>query len=415
MSERTANPAAVPGPLHGVKVLELSIWGVGSLSGVILSDLGADVIKVESPLGDPGRQLANLLRLPVMTEDGRSAFFEIFNRGKRGIVLDLTREVPRKMAFELAAKVDVVTSNFRGGVLDRLGLSYEAVRAVNPKVVYATANGFGPHGPDRDRPGLEYTGQARSGYMWTMGGAEDPPMCHHASPSDIGGAGSLSQAVLAGLVRRGITGEGCHIEVSSFGAMLFQLQANAGAYFFMNASQMSRVRREEEQNPLANHYRCADGQWIVIGILQIDRQWPSLCNLIGRSELLEDPRFATGVEVKKHSEELIAILDDIFATKTLDDWFHILSNDRDLVFDRVQTLGDVRIDAQAIENEYLIEVPYDHNESRTMIRAPFHVNGAAPRATRRAPGHGEHTWDVLAEFLGYDTDQLTALALAGDL
>jgi crotonobetainyl-CoA:carnitine CoA-transferase CaiB-like acyl-CoA transferase len=413
---KTAAPGPVAGPLHGIKVLELSIWGVGSLSGVALADLGADVIKLESPSGDPGRQLSHLLRMPVMTDDGRSAFFEIFNRGKRGIALDLTREVPRRIAFELATKVDVVTSNFRGGVLERLGLGYDAVRAENSGVVYATANGFGPYGPDHNRPGLEYTGQARSGHMWTMGGDDDPPMCHHASPSDIGGSAVLTQAVMAGLVRRSLTGDGCHIEMSSLGAMLFQQQASAGAGLFMNAPAITRARRENEQNPLANHYCCADGEWLVIGILQIDRQWPSLCHLLGRPDLLDDPRFATSAAVKQNNEALIAILDQIFAKKTSDEWFEILRNDPDLVFDRVQTLAGLRKDPQLTENDYLIEVPYDDGgTSRTMIRAPFHVNGEAPRAKLRAPVHGEHTWEVLNEYLGYDTDQLAALAMNGDL
>lgn len=413
LSTVASDPAT--GPLHGIKVLELSIWGVGSLSGVVLSDLGADVIKLESPSGDPGRQLSHLLRLPVMLDDGRSAFFEIFNRGKRGIALDLTRETPRKIAFDLASKVDVVTSNFRAGVLERLGLAYDVVRAVNPGVVYATANGFGPYGPDRNRPGLEYTGQARSGHMWTMGGDGDPPMCHHASPSDIGGAVALTQAVMAGLVRRSLTGEGCHVEMSSLGAMLFQQQASSGAGFFMNAEEITRARREEEQNPLANHYRCADGQWLVIGVLQLDRQWPTLCKLLGAPQLLDDARFSTGSAIKENNRALIAILDGIFATKTLDEWFQILAEDPDLVFDRVQTLADMRRDPQLVENEYLIAVPYDDGTSRTMIRAPFHVNGNAACASRRAPVHGEHTWEVLAEYLGYGTDQLATLAMNGDL
>jgi crotonobetainyl-CoA:carnitine CoA-transferase CaiB-like acyl-CoA transferase len=251
--------------------------------------------------------------------------------------------------------------------------------------------------------------------MWTMGGDDDPPMCHHASPSDIGGAVALAQAVMAGLVRRSLTGEGCHIEMSSLGAMLFQQQASAGAGLFMNASAITRARRENEQNPLANHYRCADGEWLVIGILQIDRQWPSLCHLLGRPELLDDPRFATSTAIKQNNEALIAILDEIFAKKTSDEWVEILRKDPDLVFDRVQTLAGLRKDPQLTENDYLIEVPYDDGTSRSMIRAPFHVNGVAPRASRRAPVHGEHTWDVLTEYLGYDTEQLAALAMNGDL
>jgi CoA:oxalate CoA-transferase len=403
------------GPLHGLRVLELSIWGVGSMAGVMLADLGADVIKIESPSGDPGRQLMHWGRVPCMLDDGRSGYFEVFNRGKRGIALNLAREIPRRIAFELAAKADVVMSNFRPGVMERLGLGYDAICAVNPGLIYATATGYGPYGPDRDRPGFEFVGQARSGYMWSMGGEGEPPQFHNVGPNDIGGAIMLAQSVLAGVAGRGLSGKGCKIQTSGIGAIMFLQQSSAGGVFFINGGEMPRARREEEVNPLTTYYECSDGQWIFLGALQTERYWASLCQKFGIPELADDPRFATLEAIITNREQVVAILDEVFAKKTSDDWLKVLAEVPDLVYERIQTLTDVRSDPQYLANEYIMKLADSDGSDRTVIRAPFHVDGHAPRSARRAPLHGEHTWEVLSEYLGYAHDDLVALAMNNDL
>ena len=203
------------GPLAGVKVIELTLWMLGPLAGAMLGDLGADVVKIENPRRpDSGRNLLSNAGFDMTLEDGRSLMFEAMNRNKRGMALDLSTEAGKAVLLELVRDADVVLENFRPGALDRLGVGYERLKEIHPKLIYASASGHGFAGPDAGRPALDPVGQARSGLMWTHGGPQDGPNWHSLALADSMGANMLAYGVVAALAARDRTGIGEKVEVS---------------------------------------------------------------------------------------------------------------------------------------------------------------------------------------------------------
>jgi len=400
--------------LDGMVVLDLSIWGIGSLAALILAELGADVIKVEHPRGDPGRGLQLTVGdIDCRMDDGRNAFFEIFNRRKRGITLDFKAPGGREVLYELARQADVVIENFRPGVAERLEVDYGTLSGINPRLVYASATGYGPNGPDRHRPGLDYVGQARSAYMWSNGSEDDPPLLSTSSPADVMGGFMLAQGVLAGLVRRGVTARGCRVDTSHLGATMFLQFWSISIALFKGRDHWPRTGRGDASNPLWNHYRCADDEWIALGLLQPDRHWPSFCRIIGRPDLLEDPRFTDYDARRDNAKALTALLDEIFASQPVAHWQKTLSQDPDFVFERVQRIGDLTHDPQVIENGYLFEHDLRGLGPTWFMHLPLHIEGSIGSGGGPAPALGEHTLEVLTEMLGYTDDQVAELAAQG--
>lgn len=399
-------------PLSGIVVLELSVFGLGSLAGVALADLGADVIKIETPHGgDPGRAFA-ASAVDVVLSDGRNAFFETFNRGKRGIALNLKEPEGLKIGRDLAAGADVVIENFRPGALERLGLGYDALARVNAGLVYASASGFGPYGSERDRPGLDYVGQARTAYMWTFGSPGDPPFNHTIGPADMVGSMMLTQGVLAGLAARAATGRGCLVETSHVGAMMWLQYFNLSLSVFTGAPDWPRESPEAPVNPLAAVYECADGRWVALGLVPSQRYWIEFCRTIGRPELEHDERFETHEARQRNSAALTAILRSVFRQRPCGTWDQLLRSGN-FIYEVVQTVDDLRSDAQIHANDYLLDLEYATLGTRAVVRLPFHFDGVPVASRRVAPGHGEHTWEVLKERLGMTLEQLNALAQRG--
>jgi crotonobetainyl-CoA:carnitine CoA-transferase CaiB-like acyl-CoA transferase len=300
-------------PLEGIRVIDWTIWQQGPLASMILADLGADVIKLEErSAGDPGRGLLRAYNVDLSALP--NFYFEAHNRGKRSVALDLKKSEAREIVHRLVAVSDVFVDNFRPGVAERVGLDYASLREHNPRLIYASGTGFGSSGPDANRPCMDYLGLARSGIMNAVGEPDGPPMAVQGGIADQMGGTMLAFGVMTALVHREREGVGQEIEVSLLGAMAW-LQGLSLASRLMLGVEMPRLARKAAFNPLWNHYRCADDHWIAFAMIQADRWWKNFAAVLGRDDLARDERFATMQARGANAAQLIAILDEIFASR----------------------------------------------------------------------------------------------------
>ncbi len=295
-------------PLEGIRVLDMTIWQQGTYGAAMLADMGADVIKVEGPDSpDPGRGLQHAEGLPP----GVSPYFEAHNRNKRGIVVDAKHAQGRQVLLRLASTTDVFVQNMRKGVAERLGLGYDDLRAVNPRIIYASASGYGDLGPERELPSMDIMAQARGGLMSVVGGPDDPPFSAPVGLADQVGAMWLAYGIMVALFHRERTGEAQAVDCSLLGGQVALQSFNIGVY--LASGQPPQRRPRTEAQPLWNMYRCADGRWLVIGLPQGDRWWAGLCAALELDHLADDPRFCSLLARSQNNRELIAVLDERFA------------------------------------------------------------------------------------------------------
>ena len=274
-SERPTEVEETGQPLSGIRVLDLTIWQQGPMTTAMLADWGADVIKVEGPDSpDPGRSLIRYDASP----GGPNAYFETHNRNKRGLVLDLKLEAGREVFYRLVKDADVVIQNFRPGVGDKLGIGYERLRELNPRLVYCQASGFGLKGPDAQRPALDPLAQARGGVMSVTGEPETPPTRTFPGFADQVSAFLLSFGVMVALFHRERTGQGQMVDGSLLQSVIASQAFNITSFMMSNTyagSPIPRISRKMT-SPLWNHYKAGDGRWIMLGMTQIGRYWPGL-------------------------------------------------------------------------------------------------------------------------------------------
>jgi len=391
-------------PLDGIRVLDLTIWQQGTYATAVLADLGADVIKVEERAsGDPGRFAW------LDHELGLSSYFEAHNRGKRSIAIDLKQAQGREVCLRLAAGADVFINNFRISAIERLGLTYEALSTVNPRLIYVQASGFGPVGPEADAGAFDILAQARGGFASTNGEPDDPPLPAQVPIADQAGALHATIAILSGLVGRSASGRGMRLDTSLLGSQI-SLQAFDIATHLFTGRLRPRSARGGSR-PFWRTYRAGDGRWFVIGML-LDRAWPDLAHAIGRPELAEDERFGTYIgRVGTHAAALIAIFDEVFQTASAREWVDRL-NGVGMFAAVVQDYADVGADEQAVANGYIQEVAHPGREPVRLPGIGISIDGEPVRIRRLAPHHGEHTEDVLLE-AGYSWEEIAALRERG--
>ncbi len=311
----------MPGPLSGIRVVELGFWVAGPSAAGVLADWGAEVVKIEPRDGDPFRAL-------FITATGEPAPanppFELDNRGKRSIVLDLTHPDARTIADRLLARADVFVTNLRPAPLARVGLDWDTVSARHPRLVYAHVTGYGTTGPDRDRPAYDI------GAFWARAGiaaaltppGTDPPYQRGAFGDHTAGV-TTAGAVAAALLARERTGRGQLVSTSLLRVGVFVLgwDTNTTLRLGVPARPMMRTKTP---NPLISCYRCGDGRWLWLLGLQGDRHWPDLVNAVEHPEWRDDPRFATMAARRANCPELVGLLDAIFVTRPLAEWGEIL-------------------------------------------------------------------------------------------
>ncbi|MCH8063467.1 MAG: CoA transferase [Chloroflexi bacterium] len=403
------------GPLKGVRVLDWTIWQFGPVSSAMMGDMGADVIKIESLDGDSGRGLWRASNLTMDLGEGRNAYFETCNRNKRGIALNLKTEEGLQVLYKLVEGADVFVQNFRKGVAERLGAGYETLHEINPMLVYGSANGYGPDGPDAHLPSFDGCGQARSGLMMsaTAPDAEYPTRVTQGVSDQIG-AIMLCQGVLAALVARHVQGIGQKVETSHLSANMW-LQGMGMTMSLLNGGRDFRsYDREAPTNPLANLYKCKDGRCIQLMHLQPDRFWEPFMKVLGLDEYIDDPRFSDMAPRAENAREIVKILDARFATRNADEWDSAFrSSGTDFIYAMVQSIKELEHDPQVIANDYITEFDHPVIGKVKMCNHPNIYSETPSGIWREAPELGQHTEEILIDELNYNWDDIQELREAG--
>ena len=401
-------------PLAGIRVIDWTIWQQGPVATTMLADLGAEVIKIEErDKGDPGRAIYAVAG-GTAEKSGRNFYFEANNRHKKSLALDLKHPRGREILYKLVAKSDVFVQNFRKGVAARLGVDYPSLREYNERLIYASASGYGPEGPDSGEPSFDYLGQARSGVMNVVGPPGSPPSYIFGGIADQMGAIMLAYGVMAALLARERYGVGQEVDASHLGSMI-ALQGLNVSFKTIVGMEFPRYRREDSYNPLWNHYQCGDGKWIAFAMLQADRYWKDFAVAIGLGELADDPRFADIRSRAQNAAALIEILDRTFATRPREEWLKILREGGDFIYTVVNSISDLPHDPQVLINRYVVDYEHPAFGPTRLVGLPVILSKTPGDPRGYAPELGEHTEAILTEMLGYSWDEIAELRQAGVL
>ena len=395
--------------LEGIRILDWTIWQQGPIATALLADLGAEVIKIEDRMGgDPGRGVRRARGLSASLPGGRNFYFEYTNHNKKSISVDLKKEKGKEVIYRLVKNSDIFVQNFRKGVASRMSMDYETLSQYNPKLIYATASGYGQRGPDSSRTAMDLQGLARSGIMNTLGEPDMPPLTMIGGIADQMGAIMVAYGLLAALVARERLGIGQEIDASHLGSMVTLQGLNVAASLLLG-KEMPRESRIKTDNPLWNRYECKDGRWICLAHMQSDRFWPGFCEALGRKDLEKDPRFENMDKRAENCQELISILDEVFATKTYDEWDRVLQEKGDFIYTKIQTVSDLSSDPQVLENEYIVDFNHPVLGEIKMVGSPIRFSKTPGTIRLPAPEFGEHTEEVLTEIGGYTWEEIGQL------
>jgi len=397
------------GPLSGIKVVEMGVFVAGPAAAAVLGDWGADVLKIENPAGgDPIRALVSLGLVPIEPEINGA--LELENRNKRSVAVDVTKPEGRDVVLRLLRGADVFVSNLRAAALERARLSYEDVKQVNPRIIYAMLSGYGARGPDKDRAAFDYAAfWARTGAMAALAEPDRPPPTQRPAMGDHPAGLQLAGAVSAALFHRERTGEGQSIHLSLFQSGRWMMASDIETALITGFGWVPTGRLVP--NPLWNHYQAKDGKWFHLVMIQADRFWPQFCAAIGEPELAKDERYDGIVKRGKRAAELIDRLDRTFATKTRDEWAALFDR-HELIWAPVQTLLEASRDPQAIALGMYEKIRHRSGRDISLVKSPVEF-GATPAAIHRgAPELGEHTEEVLLEH-GYGWDDIARLREKG--
>ncbi len=377
-------------PLATTRVIELSHWVAGPAAGAVLADWGADVVKVEAAGGDPMR---HLFRPNPDTPAKHGPAFSAVNRAKRSIELDLGSREDRAMFEQLLGGADVLLTNLRPSALERLDLSPSAVNARHPRLVYCSVTAYGWEGPDRDQAGYDLAGfYARAGVLHQLTAAGDAPSPYMNGIGDMFTAMSAVAGILAALNERQRTSRGRFVEASLLRTGMWSmagelsLAANGG-------SARPVADRTESPTPLFNVYRAGDERWFVLVGVEVERHLPAVLAAIGRPDLAADKRFTDPRQIVKHRREFIAILDECFATRPLDEWAGVFAA-HDVWWSPVQSPDTVATDPQAEAAGAWVHLAGGGGLS---VEAPIRFDRTSRTMVPDAPEVGEHTKEIVGK------------------
>ena len=394
----------MPGPLHDIRVLDLSRVLAGPYAAMTLGDLGADVIKIEQPgEGDETRAWG-----PPWA-GGESAYYLSVNRNKRGITLNLKSEGGRRVFLDLVRRGDVLIENFKRGTLERMGLDDDTLWAANPLLIHAAITGFGPAGPYADYPGYDFVVQAMAGVMSITGEPEGEPMKVGVAIVDITAGLFTMGAVLAALHARQETGRGHRIDVSLLESAMAWL-ANVGSNYLVSGEEPKRFGNAHPNIVPYQSFQAKDRP-LALAVAN-PRQFRRFCELAGRPELADNPRYATNADRLAHRAELVAAIQALIEQRTADEWLRLL-NDNGIPAGPINTVPQAFADPQVQALGIVHPLPHPTAGEVRVVGPPFRFS-ETPATPRSAPPLlGQHTEDVLRDVLGLDTDAIAGLRAEG--
>ena len=390
-------------PLRGVRILELGQIIAGTYGGQVLSDLGAEVIKIESPEGDLGRNPS------VAPYRGVSGLFLTFNRNKKSVVIDLKTAAGLQVFYDLVRVCDVVVDNFRPGVLERLKIDHETLTAINPRIITCSVTGFGIAGEYKDYPALDIIVQAMSGHMAITGEPGRPPVRVGIPLADLSGGIFACKGILAALFDRERNGEGRRVELSMFDAML-NLLSYMGTMWLTNGELPTPPGSAHDYTVPWQAFEASDG-YIVVATRQ-EIFWRRLCEVLGEPKLADEPRFATNALRVANRAELVPQLERMFRARTVDDWLARLRAG-DVPAAPVNNLDRAFAEPPVAEREMIVE--YEHPQvGRVRLPGnPIKMSGMTKTISNPAPLLGEHTESVLTELLALVPERIAELRAQG--
>ncbi len=399
-------------PLEGVRILEVAQAAFVPSAALVLVDWGADVIKIEHP--EHGDMVRGLSIAGVDPQpSGIRYLWEIFNRGKKSVGLDIGHPAGREVLLRLVDESDVFLTNFLGSAQQRLQIEPDDIFARNPNIIYARGSSHGPHGPDAELGGYDPIS------YWSRNGMAIASMpVDYDYPITIPGPSfgdsqcgtAMAGGIAAALYHRERTGRGCVVDVSLLSAGLWAAQGTNVGACLTDGETLPRHNRRRPTNPLATTYRTGDGRFISLGLLEADRHWPGFCDAIGHGELVADPRFDTAEARRENIEQCVEILEGVFAERPLDEWTKIMEQ-AELPFGVVRTPREAQNDPQAKINGFVQSLQLDAGVTLPVTVAPALFDGEAPVPTP-APAHAAHTDEVL-QALGYSWDEIVELKVNG--
>lgn len=393
------------GPLEGIKILDLSWVLAGPFATMVLSDLGAEVIKVEGlKVGDIARGNGPQVR-------GLSSYFLSLNRGKKSITLNLASEPGKNILLKLVEQVDVVVENFTPGTMEKLGLGYETLKQRNPKIIYAACSGFGQTGPYATKPAFDIIVQAMGGIMSITGEPGGPPIRPGASIGDIGAGLFLCIAILACLQERHVSGQGQMIDISMLDCQI-AIQENAFVRY-LNTGEVPRALGT--RHPVFTPFQVfptKDGYLAVAMMGGVRDQWPLYCATIGRLDIIDDERFQTGWLRTQNYAVLEPILTEAMKSKTTQEWLAELEQ-VGIPCGPVNTIDQVAADPQVAAREMVVTVHHPKAGSFKVTNTPVKLSRTPAKLGRASPDLGEHTVETLSELLGITEPELLNLENQG--
>ena len=387
-------------PLKGIRVLDLTHVLAGPFCTQILGDLGAEVIKIERPgVGDPTR------RMPPHTMKDQSLYFMSLNRNKKSLTLDLKAPEGKEIFYGLTRKTDVVMNNFTPGTMEKLGLGYEDLKKINPKIVWASVTGYGQTGPYRERPSYDIIVQAMGGAMSYTGEPGKPPVRCGIPIGDLGGAVFAVIGILSALVSRSMTGEGRMVDISMLDVQL-ALHTYRAKYYFVAGEVPQPVGTAHVSNVPLRAYRTKDSALVIEAY--IDHFFRNLCKNMDMERLADDPRFSTRANRLKNREELDRILEEAFLTKTTAEWWDLFIQ-LEVPSGPIYTVAEAVADPQVLSRNMVVEIDSPHVGKTRDVGSPIKVSGVDQTQYVYPPALGEHTEQILRNLLGYSADKIEGL------
>ncbi len=385
--------------LEGIKVLDLSRALAGPYCTMMLADMGAEVIKLEMPgRGDDSRSWG-----PPFVE-GESAYFMSINRNKKSITLNMKSDKSTGIIHKLIKQSDVLVENFRPGAMERLGLGYEQVKAMNPRIIYCSISGFGQDGPYRMLPGFDQVLQGMGGLMSITGELGGPPIKVGVAIADISGGMFASNGILVALYNREKTGKGQMVDVSLLDSQIAWLTYRAGAYFASGEVPQPMG----SGHPVIVPYQAFKSKDVFVNIaVGNDQLWERFCKAVGLENVMNDPKFATNAKRVENREEIVKIISDLIVTKDGEEWLKILT-DAGVPCGPIYTVDKIFADPQVLHREMVKELDHPKAGKIKVTGIPIKLSDTPGEVETAPPVLGQHTQEVLTE-LGYSDKDLEKL------